>query len=184
MRRRRTGRRLHDPAWRDRDFSRGRPASGNRPTRGNGDYRRRQGRDEPAARPAKPRGGATKRPVRILLPTSRSPSRHRRHQPQIQIPIASECGPRVPSSGTFVRLPAPETLHGRRPSAAGSDDAESGRSKHRDGDLEGLLVDPACHGANEHSECMTSLSVNRPQAHVHSRHRTCECHPACVPASD
>ncbi|RUU15730.1 hypothetical protein EOC84_31360, partial [Mesorhizobium sp. Primo-B] len=30
---------------------------------------------------------------------------------KIEIPIAIDCGPRVPSSGTFVRLPAPETLH-------------------------------------------------------------------------
>ncbi|MFB9982555.1 hypothetical protein ACFFNA_23295, partial [Mesorhizobium kowhaii] len=34
-----------------------------------------------------------------------------RHPPQIEISIAIDCGPRVPSSGTFVRLPAPETLH-------------------------------------------------------------------------
>jgi hypothetical protein len=112
MRRRRTGRLLHDPAWHDPDLSRGRPASGNRPTRVHGDYRRQQGRVEPAAGPAKPRGGATKRPVRIQHPTSWPRSRHRRYQPQIEIPIASDCGPRVPSSGTFVRLPAPETLHG------------------------------------------------------------------------
>ncbi|WP_210212101.1 hypothetical protein, partial [Mesorhizobium sp. M6A.T.Ce.TU.016.01.1.1] len=38
-------------------------------------------------------------------------SRHRRHLPKSEIPIAIACGPRVPSSGTFVRLPAPETLH-------------------------------------------------------------------------
>lgn len=38
-------------------------------------------------------------------------SRHRRHQPQIEIPLIIDRGPQVPSSGTFVRLLAPETLH-------------------------------------------------------------------------
>lgn len=41
----------------------------------------------------------------------RQRSRRGRLRPQIEIPIAIDCAPRVPSSGTFVRLPAPETLH-------------------------------------------------------------------------
>ena len=71
---------------------------------------RRQGRVRAARGPATPRGGTTKRPVRIHPRASRHRSRHRRHQPQFEIPIAIDCGPRVPASGTFVRLPAPETL--------------------------------------------------------------------------
>ena len=67
-----------------------------------------------ATGPTTPRGGATKRSVRIHPGASRRRSRHRRHQPKIEIPIAIACGPRVPSSGTFVRLPAPETLHDER----------------------------------------------------------------------
>jgi hypothetical protein len=48
--------------------------------------------------------------------TSLRQSRHRRHQPKSEIPIAIARGPRVPSSGTFVRPPAPETLHVSRQS--------------------------------------------------------------------
>lgn len=131
MRRRRVGRPLHDPARHDPAFSRRRPASGNGPTRVHGDYRRRQGRDEPRAGPARPRRGATKRPVRIHLRVSQRRSRHRRHRPQFEIPIAVDCGPRVPSSGTFVRLPAPETLHDSGPAASGISRASSGRSSRR-----------------------------------------------------
>ena len=61
----RTGRKLHDPAWHGRSFSRRRPTSGNRPTRVHGDYRNRQGRNEPRAGSAKPRRGTTKRPLRV-----------------------------------------------------------------------------------------------------------------------
>ncbi|MDX8483488.1 nucleotidyl transferase AbiEii/AbiGii toxin family protein, partial [Mesorhizobium sp. VK24D] len=63
--------------------------------------------------------GSTKRSVRIHPGASRRRSRHRRHQPQIEIPITIDCGPRVPSSGTFVRLPAPETLIWGRSTANG-----------------------------------------------------------------
>ena len=49
------------------------------------------------AGPATPRGGATKRPVRIHPHASQRRSRHRRHRPQIEIPIAIDCGPRVPA---------------------------------------------------------------------------------------
>ena len=110
----------HDPAWHGPAFSRRHSASGNGPTRVHGDHRRRQGRVQPRAGPTTPRGGTTKRSVRIHPGASRRRSRHRRHQPQIEIPIAIDCGPRVPSSGTFVRLPAPETLHESRPSASAS----------------------------------------------------------------
>lgn len=41
-------------------------------------------------------------------------------------PIAIACGPRVPSSGTFVRLPAPETVHDCRQSAARIPNTNSG----------------------------------------------------------
>jgi len=112
MRRRRTGRPLHDPAWHDPAFSHRRPASGNGPTRAHDDNRCRQGHNQPRAGPATSRGGATKRPVRIQPGASGRRPSHCRHQPQIEISTASACGPRVPSSGTFVRLPAPETLHG------------------------------------------------------------------------
>ena len=102
--------------------------AGNGPTRVHGHYRRRQGRDEPRAGPAEPRGGATKRPVRIHPDASQRRSRHRRHRPQIEIPIAIDCGPRVPSSGTFVRLPAPETLHGSRLAAFRDEQSEADNS--------------------------------------------------------
>src|SRR5690606_33685968 len=38
---------------------------------------------------------------------------------KLEISIAIDCGPRVPSSGTFVRLPAPETLHASGTAASG-----------------------------------------------------------------
>lgn len=85
-----------------------------------GDYRRRQSRAQPPAVPTTPRGGATKRSVRIHPGASRRRSRRPRYQPKIEIPIAIARGPRVPSSGTFVRLPAPETLHESRRSGFGS----------------------------------------------------------------
>lgn len=119
MRRRRTGRRLHDPAWHGQDFSRRRHASGNRPACVRGDHRRRQGRDQPGDRPEKPRIRTTKRPVSVHNPAHWLRSCDRGYEPQIEISIAFNCGPRVPSSGTFVRLPAPETLHGRRLAASG-----------------------------------------------------------------
>jgi hypothetical protein len=75
----------------------GGPASGNGHTRVYGDCRHRQGRDEPRAGPARPRGGATKRPVRIHPCASQRRSRHRRHRPQFEIPIAIDRGPRVPA---------------------------------------------------------------------------------------
>lgn len=59
-------------------------------------------RAEPPTVPTTPRGGATKRSVRIKPAASRRRSRHRRHLPKIEIPIAIAYGPRVPSSGTFV----------------------------------------------------------------------------------
>ena len=46
-------------------------------------------------------------------------------QPKIEIPIAIARGPRVRSSATFVRLPAPETLHGSCRSALRSQGAEA-----------------------------------------------------------
>ncbi|MBZ9898530.1 site-specific integrase [Mesorhizobium sp. BR1-1-6] len=76
-----------------------------------GDYRLRQSRAQPPTVPTTPYAGATKRSVRIHPRASRHRSRHRRHLQKSEIPIAIACGPRVPSSGTFVRLPAPETLH-------------------------------------------------------------------------
>ena len=60
--------------------------------------------------------------VRIHLGASHRKSRQRRHRSQFEITIA-DCGPRVPSSGSFVRLPAPETLHGSGPSASGGQNA-------------------------------------------------------------
>ena len=114
MRRRRTGRRLHDPAWHDQDFSRRRhAASGNRPACVRGNHCRRQGRGESSDRPEKPRIRTTKRPVSVHNPAHWLRSCDRGYEPQIKISIAFNCGPRVPSSGTFVRLPAPETLHER-----------------------------------------------------------------------
>jgi hypothetical protein len=53
---------------------------------------------------------------------SQRPSRHHRHRPQLEIPIAADCAPRVPSSGTFVRLPAPQTLHDSGQSGLGAED--------------------------------------------------------------
>ena len=51
------------------------------------------------------RGGVTERSVRVHRVASRGRSRHRRHQPQTKIPIAIDCGPRVPAWEAFVRLP-------------------------------------------------------------------------------
>lgn len=73
-------------------------------------------------------GGATKRTGRVQLSASRRRPTHRRHQPQIEISIAFARGPRVPSSGTFVRLPAPETPHVCRPAVFGRRNEESRRS--------------------------------------------------------
>lgn len=70
-----------------------------------------------SAGPTTPRGDTTKRSVRIHLRASQRWWPHPRHQPKSEISIAIDCGLRVPSSGTFVRLPAPETLHGTRRSA-------------------------------------------------------------------
>src|SRR6478736_2454861 len=95
----RTGGAVHDPAWYGPAFSRRHSASGNGSTRVHGDYRRRQSRAEPPTVPTTPRGGATKRSVRIKPAASRRRSRHRRHLPKIEIPIAIAYGPRVPSSG-------------------------------------------------------------------------------------
>jgi hypothetical protein len=111
MQQRRPGRQLHDPAWNGQDFSRRHHASGDRPTCVAGDHRRRQGCCEPGAGLSKPHGCETKRPVRSHRSTLWRQSHHPEHQPKSKISIASACGPRVPSSGTFVRLPAPETLH-------------------------------------------------------------------------
>jgi hypothetical protein len=121
MRRLRTGRRLHDPAWHGQDFSRRRHASGNRPTCVCGDHRRRQGPGK-----AWRRAGKTARTRNeAACPASIAPvpgcdraiaDMSRRSE----ISIASDRGPRVPSSGTFVRLPAPETLHGSGTSAPGA----------------------------------------------------------------
>lgn len=119
-RRRRTGRPLYDPAWDGRTISCRRPAAGNGPTRVHRQYRRRQRRNEPRAGSAGLRGGTTKPPLRIHPYACQRRSHHRRHRPQIEIPIAVDCAPRVPSSGTFVRLPAPETLHDTGLSASGS----------------------------------------------------------------
>ena len=55
--------------------------------------------------PPTPRGGATKRSVRIHPRDSRRRSRHRRHQPQIEIPIASRLWPAGSFLGDF-RTPA------------------------------------------------------------------------------
>lgn len=75
--------------------------------------------------------GASKRPVGIhLRPPWRGP-RHRRHLPKSEIPIAIACGPRVPSSGTFVRLPAPETLHASGQPVFWMSGLESGPSRKR-----------------------------------------------------
>ncbi len=71
--------------------------------------------------------GRAKRSVRINPAASRRRSRHPRHQPKIEISIALACGPRVPSSGTFVRLPAPETLHASGLAASGHPKNDSGR---------------------------------------------------------
>lgn len=98
-----------DPAWNGRAFSCRHSAPGNGSTHVYGHYRLRQSRAQPPAVPTTPRGGATKRSVRIHPRAPRRRSRHRRHLPKSEIPIAIACGPRVPSSGTFVRLPAPET---------------------------------------------------------------------------
>jgi hypothetical protein len=78
---------------------------------GGGDHCRRQGRDESSDRPEKPRIRTTKRPVSVHNPAHWLRSCDRGYKPQIEISVAFNCGPRVPSSGTFVRLPAPETLH-------------------------------------------------------------------------
>ncbi len=88
-RRRRTGRPHHDPAWHGRTFSRRRPAAGIGPARVYRQNRRRQRRNESRAGSAGLHGGATKPPLRIHPHTSQRRSRHRRHRPQIEIPIAS-----------------------------------------------------------------------------------------------
>lgn len=111
MRQRRPRRQLHDPAWNGQDFSRRHHASGDRPTCVRGDQRCRQGCGEPGAGLSKPHGCKTTRPFRSHRSTFWLWAPHRTHQPKIEISIASAWGPRVPSSGTFVRLPAPETLH-------------------------------------------------------------------------
>ena len=82
-----------------------------------------RGGTQPCAGPTTPRGGATELSVRIHLGSFRRRSRHRQHQPKSEVPIATACGPRVPSSGTFMRLPAPETLHGSRLAAPGLENA-------------------------------------------------------------
>ena len=97
MRRRRTGETTHDLAWRIPASSRRRCASGNGPARARGDCRRRQAYDEHRAGPTIPRRGVTKRPVRVHHRTSHRRSSHRRNRPQFEIPIAIDCGPRVPA---------------------------------------------------------------------------------------
>ena len=126
MRQRRPRRQLHDPAWNGQDFSRRHHASGDRPTCVRGDQRRRQGCGEPGAGLSKPHGCKTKRPFRSHRSTFWLRAPHRTHQPKIEISIASAWGPRVPSSGTFVRLPAPETLHVSRLSGSGPQGRNSG----------------------------------------------------------
>lgn len=117
MHRRRTGRTLHDPAWHGRAYSRRRSASGNGLVRAHGNRQCRHASAQTSSGPQTLRNGAAKRLVRIDLGALPRRSRHRRRRPPFEIPIAGDCGPRVPSSGTFVRLPAPETLHGSRQSA-------------------------------------------------------------------
>ena len=132
---RRPGAARHDPAWNGSAFSCRHSACGNGSTHVYGDYRRRQSRAQPLTVPTTPRGGATKRSVRIHPRASRWRSRHRRHLPKSEIPIAIACGPRVPSSGTFVRLPAPETLHDSRPTANRKRSSKAVISRYRQGVL-------------------------------------------------
>jgi hypothetical protein len=69
---------------------------------------------------------ATMRSVRITLRARHRSRRHSRHRSKIEIPITQPRDPRVRSSATFVRLPAPETLHGSRPAAFALARLESG----------------------------------------------------------
>jgi hypothetical protein len=102
----------------DPEFSHRRGASlRQRTTRAQGAHRGRQSRVQPHAALTIPRTGATKQSVRIHPGASRLRPRHRRHQPKSKIPTAPVARG-FPPSGTFVRLPAPETLHDGRPSVA------------------------------------------------------------------
>lgn len=106
-----TGGPFDDPARPSPGISRRRSAAGNGTPRVHRHYRGRQRRHEPPAGSVGLREVTTKRPLRIHPDASQKPSRRRRHRPQYEIPIATDCGPRVPAWEAFVRLPAPETLH-------------------------------------------------------------------------
>ena len=94
MRQSQTGRRAHDPAWQTQTFSRKHAACGNGSMRAQRDNRRRYAPDKPHALPNAGHERASQLPagVRPRAPKRRSP--HRRHQPQIEIPIAIVPSPR------------------------------------------------------------------------------------------
>ncbi|WP_210171867.1 hypothetical protein, partial [Rhizobium sp. Root1204] len=76
---------------------------------------------------------------------------------EIPITIAIACGPRVPSSGTFVRLPAPETLHVCGPAALRRRDAKP--------DLEiGVDLDDALHTSANLQQKQIKYGLTDPSA--------------------
>ena len=98
-------------AWHGPAFSRKRSISGNASERPEHGHRRGQGSAPPIIVVSVPRGHEAKRSDSIKRIAATQRSRHCRHRPKSEIPIGCNSCPAVPSSGTFVRLPASETLH-------------------------------------------------------------------------
>jgi hypothetical protein len=105
MRRRQTGRRAHDPAWQTQTFGREHAACGNGSMRAQRDNPRRYAPDKPHASPNAGHKQATQLPACVRPQASKRRSCHRRHQPQIEIPIAILPWPAGSFPGDF-RTPA------------------------------------------------------------------------------
>ena len=107
----RPGAARHDPTWPGLTTPRSSCVSGDNAARAAAN----RNRIEADAKPLLPPREALDTPPKGHLPERQraccDPTGQSRQRAKTEIPIAIACDPRVRSSGTFVRLPAPETLH-------------------------------------------------------------------------